>query len=444
VTAEVGVINTRGVALAADSAVTIGEGAKVYNTSSKIARLSDVEPVGIMTYGNAGFVGLNWDLVFSEYRRMHGGKKLDTLSDYAMDFLKFLATEERIFSVKAKKEWLDTRIHVHLTAVMGDFAATMRRNEQTGGDEAAVARQADTFVAGAAAPRRTDSLHLLGTRCFSDLEEEMSDSVASVVRTFLDNNPEVLNWPGVTRERMVSIGTNALMGDTRFDSGLVVAGYGCLDTFPALVEVRPIYAAEGAVLYSLGMSDVLDHDNDTGWIYPFAQSEVVDAFIRGIDGRHYLSGDYTFDIDGEFDTVNIPGMTSELLHMAVASVLDDACPTLGDAETERLALRAGGVIKDLMDRYWEKLRYAQQQYSMPVIAAVDALTKEGLAEIAEELINLTSLRRKFAIGVESVGGPVDVAVITRSDGFVWVKRKQYYDSQLNPHLAAYHEARREP
>jgi hypothetical protein len=35
-------------------------------------------------------------------------------------------------------------------------------------------------------------------------------------------------------------------------------------------------------------------------------------------------------------------------------------------------------------------------------------------------------------GTETVGGAVDVAVMTRGDGFVWIKRKHYFDPALNP------------
>jgi hypothetical protein len=33
---------------------------------------------------------------------------------------------------------------------------------------------------------------------------------------------------------------------------------------------------------------------------------------------------------------------------------------------------------------------------------------------------------------ETVGGPVDVAVISKGDGFVWIKRKHYFRPELNP------------
>ena len=32
---------------------------------------------------------------------------------------------------------------------------------------------------------------------------------------------------------------------------------------------------------------------------------------------------------------------------------------------------------------------------------------------------------------ETVAGPIDVAVISKGDGFVWIKRKHYFQRELN-------------
>lgn len=52
--------------------------------------------------------------------------------------------------------------------------------------------------------------------------------------------------------------------------------------------------------------------------------------------------------------------------------------------------------------------------------------------MAESLVHITSLKRRFSAEAESVGGPIDVVMITRSEGLVWVKRKHYFDPALNP------------
>ena len=50
------------------------------------------------------------------------------------------------------------------------------------------------------------------------------------------------------------------------------------------------------------------------------------------------------------------------------------------------------------------------------------------------MINITSLRRKVAIDDNNgtVGGPIDVAIISKGDGFIWLKRKHYFDQKYNP------------
>ena len=63
---------------------------------------------------------------------------------------------------------------------------------------------------------------------------------------------------------------------------------------------------------------------------------------------------------------------------------------------------------------------------------MDLLPKEELAELAEALVNLTSLKRRVSPADETVGGPIDVAIISKGDGLVWIKRKHYFKPELNP------------
>ena len=64
-TAEVAILNRIGVALAADSAATIGRGrgGKIYSSADKLFQLSHSDPVGVMVYGNANFIGVPWETI---------------------------------------------------------------------------------------------------------------------------------------------------------------------------------------------------------------------------------------------------------------------------------------------------------------------------------------------------------------------------------------------
>jgi len=77
-TCEVAVMNRRGIALATDSAVTLGEGEKIYHSAEKLFPLSLAAPVGIMTYGAADFMGVPWTGVSS--RRSSNTRKTSSAS----------------------------------------------------------------------------------------------------------------------------------------------------------------------------------------------------------------------------------------------------------------------------------------------------------------------------------------------------------------------------
>ena len=69
----------------------------------------------------------------------------------------------------------------------------------------------------------------------------------------------------------------------------------------------------------------------------------------------------------------------------------------------------------------------------PILTSLQFLPKDELSNFAESLINLTSLKRKVQDGLETVGGDVDVAIITKGEGFIWTKRKHYFNAELNHH-----------
>ncbi|MEK6282290.1 MAG: hypothetical protein AABN95_18185 [Acidobacteriota bacterium] len=52
--------------------------------------------------------------------------------------------------------------------------------------------------------------------------------------------------------------------------------------------------------------------------------------------------------------------------------------------------------------------------------------------MADALVSLTSTKRRVTMDLETVGGPIDVAIISKGDGFVWIKRKHYFEADSNP------------
>src|SRR5579859_811984 len=108
-TAEVAILNKSAIALAADSAVTLGgEHGKIYNTVNKLFTLSKRHPVGVMIYGNAEFMGVPFETIIKLYRERRRDRSAKTIDLYASDFKKFLRS--KIFVSTAQEDANVSRI----------------------------------------------------------------------------------------------------------------------------------------------------------------------------------------------------------------------------------------------------------------------------------------------------------------------------------------------
>ncbi|HJR60499.1 MAG TPA: hypothetical protein VJ813_13905 [Vicinamibacterales bacterium] len=90
-TAEIAILNSGAIALAADSAVTWSGAStpKIYNTVNKLFTLSKYHPVGIMVYGAADLLGVPWETIIKVYRHNLGARRFGALEAHAQDFIPF-------------------------------------------------------------------------------------------------------------------------------------------------------------------------------------------------------------------------------------------------------------------------------------------------------------------------------------------------------------------
>lgn len=72
-----------------------------------------------------------------------------------------------------------------------------------------------------------------------------------------------------------------------------------------------------------------------------------------------------------------------------------------------------------------------QQLAQPFVQP--AMPIQDAIDLAEFLVNATVQYVRFAPGELTVGGPIDIATITKHEGFKWVARKHFYHRKLNPY-----------
>ena len=93
-------------------------------------------------------------------------------------------------------------------------------------------------------------------------------------------------------------------------------------------------------------------------------------------------------------------------------------------------------LRPFIKQYSEKtVNNMYDRFSSHIVDSVESFDIEDMVKMAESLISITNLQRHISSWEESVGGPVDVAVITKSEGFVWVNHKQWYQQEMNPQMS---------
>ena len=413
-TAEIAVLNKRAVALAADSAVTITieNHARFYNTENKLFMLSKYEPVGIMIYNNAEFMGVPWETLIKEYREYIGRKSFKHLEDYAEEFFKFLYKNERIFT-PYEEEYFKI-------AVISLFQEIKKVFEDKYGQKAEEIK---------GKPDLKDITILINQaidECYKEImarenlegnTEEIVEKIKNKYEGLLDslvNNDEILSF-GENLDKLKESCYNIFIKNCSgvFDSGLVFAGFGSEDIFPVLISYNISGFIVGYLKKKLKRTKKIDHEYDFV-IIPFAQSDMVHTFLRGINPRYIATLNHYY-------------------HNLVLNKIEEIDDNIFEGDKAKLK----AYLKSLWDQVIQGIyEYSNEEYLEPILKVIPVLPIEEMALLAESLVNLTSLRRQMAFdeNLYTVGGPIDVAVISKGDGFIWIKRKHYFKPELNHHF----------
>jgi hypothetical protein len=191
----------------------------------------------------------------------------------------------------------------------------------------------------------------------------------------------------------------------------VFAGYEEKDYFPRLIQYSCYGVLLGRLLCIETHKDdtLISHQNISG-IRPIAQSDMVNTFIYGA----------SMDALVEIDEIFVKALDEFTSALAAAGIIGTGVDMYKQKE-------------DAKNRFTDKTtEHLSEVHSRPLRQVIGMLSIPELAELAETLISIESLKERVTRPTESVSGPIDVAVITKSDGFIWIKRKHYFDPKLNP------------
>jgi hypothetical protein len=420
-TSEVALLNKSCIALAADSATTVSywekgeQKTRYFKGANKIFNISAAHPVGLMTYASATLQGVPWEIIAKAYRQHTKLKSHDELPGYADDFFDFVATNVHMFPVATQEEQFKAQVDrvaaKIVFPVLGDRAFA---------DELDAAKQRTVF--GTLFDQR--KALVANSKFVPGAEQADADAAMARFESQVQEMLEADKWYDlVPRDATGDLARAAILGIYKEDftslqsTGLAFAGYGDKEYFPRMA----VYRCSGMLLGKLlraKESEVVIGQQNASDLVPLATSEMIGTFIWGISNRGLNQILESFKTQAAALVEAIRAAGHPLAELNVDSLIDDA----GDKHMEEL------------------IAQFHASHQAPLRRVITSLPFFEMAELAEALVFMESMKERVTSPAESVSGPIDVAVISKGDGFIWIKRKHYFDPKLNPRFFNRHSA----
>lgn len=424
-TAEIAVFNKTAVALAADSAVTVSGGGrqKIYNGAEKLFALTKHHPVGLMVYGSGDLCSAPWELVIKAYRTQLNSNSFDNLEGYAEDFFSFLVKSTDIVTPGMREGYLFNFLSENVfTSLLDAFTENVEPTFWVNFDQQQFYTDFEAYCSELL--NRLDKVDNLDDFDDEDISNAYDYCLNLTRRIVLEK------FPSETAESVpdsllilvtkIFAAMICKQSDVGASSGIVIAGYGDKEYYPKVLS----YDVSGFFRDKIRKST--NHDKcciepDCG-VTPFAQEDEVSAFMQGASAKliQTLHGEYQRSIINLLD-----GIDDIMLKMIPPDRIQEAQDAIMSVVNDTVA-----ECDQTIDNF------VRENYVAKVVNMIEFLPKQDLAYMAESLVNLTAFKRKVSDETETVGGPIDVAVISKADGFIWVKRKHYFDKDLNHHYFA--------
>jgi hypothetical protein len=161
----------------------------------------------------------------------------------------------------------------------------------------------------------------------------------------------------------------------------------------------------------------------------FPQKPPLGFIVAGYSARAQLADEFQIDIqDGK---CNGP----RLLRKREESGMTWA----GEPEAvNRLVTGVGSAMPNILKQNFgvpeeevnQALAIIHQTMQVPMI--LPAMPLQDAIDLADFMVDLTIKFARFRVGAPTVGGPIEIAAISKQEGFRWVQRKYYFSRKMNP------------
>ncbi len=354
-----------------------------------------------MIFGDASFMGVPWETLVKLYRENLGSRAFSSLSEYPEDFFSFLENHPHLFPAKAQDDAIFHEV--------AQYALNMQAHAEQGAKGQRQKNRAlrDLIDHHYKKMKRAPLLNNITEKEFKSVSEKHKSNIQFII----DKVFESFTVSEANKKKLKFIFASAFtrLWSDHGPSGIVFAGFGKDEHFPQLRAFRCRGIYENRCSRVPAESETISRDQSSA-VVPFAQTEMVQTFMLGYDPELVPIVDAT-------------------MKKALKQLINETKQQTGD---QNLCNHLSSLSKTIIDTFSDQFnKWVQVNHLSPILRIVDVLAKDELAELVETLITMESLKKRITAPVESVSGPVDVAVISKGEGLIWIRRKHYFDPEIN-------------
>lgn len=361
-TAQVLIITKECIVCSSDQAATMSDG-KTYDGMRKIFKLTDSLPAEIMFNGNADFENFSMETLISKFTNTVGFEKLKTIEKVKDEFIRFLSANTQ-----------STDVNRYLEDILHYFKEDLISKIDSDGF--------DDVIGNA---RRKEILPFV-------------EEYPNFADEFFDIIPKERD-----KQEFNHVIWEMFCHDLSFEgTGVIFAGFDIGHDFPSFFEINIHCNNHGEIVYEEVDSRVNSQDP---YLKVFAINEEAYTFLTGV----HL--DFIADLKEYLNDSN-KNILKNIKHLLEKENINDINKVLNICET---------IINDEyfdLEEYFDDYRLDTIEYTS---FQIEYLPHWLLCDLADYLIQLTGLKQKISSEIESVSMNADVSLMTKYEGFKWVK-----------------------
>lgn len=399
-TSQLILMNGFGVALASDSAVTVG-GKRTYDTAEKIIPLPAPHRLAVLHSGSVNIHGMPYSVLINEWAASLGTTRLRSVALYRQNFLSWLNDNRDWVSTKRSDEdFIDQLEDLYREIWDGITKVDDAQDVSSEAEQACL----DEFIKWTDIISGWSSLAPDEDDWASEAYARMRNRIDEVRGKWFDDIPM-----SAAIEQQIATVTRLYLarGHLHRRSELAFVGFGEKQLLPSYAAVEVNVFVHDYLLHRM-TAEQISPDLESGSFFaicPIGQRDAIDRFLLGVDYG-------TVDVATRAALEVFLNKSNESGQVEGAS--DDESKT--DAETQL----GNNVYREIKTAFQS---WSYENFKQPLFGAIAALPLASLAAAAQSLIGIQSLSQTITGEMGTVGGPIDVAVISRENGFQWINHK---------------------